>query len=115
MIHRSAAREVSGLRSESTRIGQGLDSSQKKLNGSVASTCSIAREFVAGKLHLIEGQSTLGTPVSLEARAGEGAAVIFWMIRDVELFARISKRQTVSRSLQLRSIYRRCRSGSDSL
>jgi hypothetical protein len=44
---------------------------------------------MAGQLDLVEGQTTLGSPESLNSGAGESAAIVLWMVWNVELFARI--------------------------
>ena len=47
------------------------------------------RLTVTGKLHLIERQTALRTPIANYTRASQRATIIFWMIRNIEFRARV--------------------------
>jgi hypothetical protein len=84
LVQRRSTSEVTTLGSERTNLAKRLDPSQHELNGAVSGTRSVAGKFVAGKLDLVERQTALATPGSQVSGAGEGAAVVFGVVRGVE-------------------------------
>lgn len=83
-VQRRGARKVSGLRSEIADLAERLDTSQHKLDSPVRGARCIARKLVAGKLNLVECETTLSTPKAKVAGTSESAAVVFGVVGGVE-------------------------------
>jgi hypothetical protein len=83
-VQRRRTGEVSTLGSERPNLAKRLDTTQHELDGAVRGARSVAGQFVAGELDLVERQAALGAPESQVAGAGEGAAVVLGMVGGVE-------------------------------
>jgi hypothetical protein len=84
LVQRRSTSEVTTLGRERTNLAERLDPSQHEFDGAVRSARSVAGQFVAGELDLVERQTALATPGSQVSGAGEGAAVVFGVVRGVE-------------------------------
>jgi hypothetical protein len=84
LVQRRSTSEVTALGGERTNLAERLDPSQHELDSAVRSARSVAGEFVASELDLVESQAALATPGSQVSGAGEGAAVVFGVVGGVE-------------------------------
>jgi len=84
LVQRRSASEITALSRERTNLAKRLDPSQHELDSAVGGARSVAGEFMAGELDLVESQAALGAPESQVSGAGEGAAVVLGVVGGVE-------------------------------
>jgi hypothetical protein len=81
--------EVTSLSGKVSLVREGVNATKEQLNGTVSSARSVAGKLVSGKLDLVEGEASLGTPVSDLTSSGESTTIVLRMVGNVKFLARI--------------------------